>query len=164
MTSNNKTSYVLHEWTSVMNNRTIFWKELILLTFLRQNYYHWIKHIIFKRSSSKYNEVSHYHISYKETSCVLKYFPRLAANAIWTQAAKKKKRQRARVRSQGQIRGRKAPGFGLATFGWTMMTSIVQQGSSLDWSPTSLNLHYNPYLPTPPLGQDMTQGQFLSGV
>ena len=22
----------------------------------------------------------------------------------------------------------------------------------------------NPYLPTPPLGQDMTQGQFLSGV
>ena len=23
---------------------------------------------------------------------------------------------------------------------------------------------YRPYLPTPPLGQDMTQGQFLSGV
>ena len=23
---------------------------------------------------------------------------------------------------------------------------------------------YLPYLPTPPLGQDMTQGQFLSGV
>ncbi len=25
-------------------------------------------------------------------------------------------------------------------------------------------ISYLPYLPTPPLGQDMTQGQFLSGV
>ena len=28
--------------------------------------------------------------------------------------------------------------------------------------PTSVSRRY--YLPTPPLGQDMTQGQFLSGV
>ena len=61
-----------------MNNRTIFQKELILLAFRRQNYYHRIKYIIFKSSSSKYNEVSHFHISYKGTSCVLKYFPRPA--------------------------------------------------------------------------------------
>ena len=27
-----------------------------------------------------------------------------------------------------------------------------------------LSLMIYPYLPTPPLGQDMTQGQFLSGV
>ena len=26
------------------------------------------------------------------------------------------------------------------------------------------DLSYNPIYPTPPLGQDMTQGQFLSGV
>ena len=26
------------------------------------------------------------------------------------------------------------------------------------------NVQQLPYLPTPPLGQDMTQGQFLSGV
>ena len=31
--SDNKTSYVRHEWTSVMNNQTIFWKELILQAF-----------------------------------------------------------------------------------------------------------------------------------
>ena len=45
-----------------MNTQTIFQKELILLDFQRQNYYHRIKYIIFKNSSSKYNEVSHYHL------------------------------------------------------------------------------------------------------
>ena len=28
----------------------------------------------------------------------------------------------------------------------------------------TLLIPINPYLPTPPLGQDMTQGQFLRGV
>ena len=31
-------------------------------------------------------------------------------------------------------------------------------------NPTILLMYYLSYLPTPPLGQDMTQGQFLSGV
>ena len=42
------------------------------------------------------------------------------------------------------------------------MTKIVKamEGASCDW------WYYGScyYLPTPPLGQDMTQGQFLSGV
>ena len=42
--------------------QTIFQKELILQAFQRQNYYHWIKYIIFKSLSSKYNEVSHYYL------------------------------------------------------------------------------------------------------
>ena len=29
---------------------------------------------------------------------------------------------------------------------------------------TEFRVFHYPYLPTPPLGQDMTQGQFLSGV
>ena len=58
VTSDNKTSYVRHESTSVMNTRNIFQKELILLAFRRQNYYLRIKYIIFKSSSLKYNEVS----------------------------------------------------------------------------------------------------------
>ena len=45
-----------------MNNQTIFRKQIILLAFRRQNYYHGIKYIIFKSYSSKYNEVSHYHL------------------------------------------------------------------------------------------------------
>ena len=32
------------------------------------------------------------------------------------------------------------------------------------WFPFKVVLLDNLYLPTPPLGQDMTQGQFLSGV
>ena len=76
--TDNKTSYVHHNWTSFMNNRTLFRKEFILLAFQRQNYYHRINYIISKSFSSKYNEVSHYHISYKGTSSVLKYFPRSA--------------------------------------------------------------------------------------
>ena len=45
---------------------------------------------------------------------------------------------------QRQTWGRKAPGFGLATFRWASCI-IVQQGSSLGSSPTfpSLNPHYN---------------------
>ena len=38
---------------------------------------------------------------------------------------------------------------------------------SVPWFPghTQISIfHYWYYLPTPPLGQDMTQGQFLSGV
>ena len=49
--------------------QTIFQKELILVVFQRPNYYHKIKYIIFKSSSSKYNEVSHYHI------CLIKELP-----------------------------------------------------------------------------------------
>ena len=45
-----------------MNTQTIFQKELILVAFWRQNYYHKIKYIIFKSSSSKYNEVSPYYL------------------------------------------------------------------------------------------------------
>ena len=44
---------------SVTNTRTIFRKGLILLTFRKQNR---IKYIIFKSSSSKYNEVFHYYL------------------------------------------------------------------------------------------------------
>ena len=39
-----------------------FRKELILPAFWGQNYYHMIKYIMFKSSSLKYNEVSHYHL------------------------------------------------------------------------------------------------------
>ncbi len=35
---------------------------------------------------------------------------------------------------------------------------------SREWSSALLNTSVWYYLPTPPLGQDMTQGQFLSGV
>ena len=62
MMSDNKSLYICQEWTLIMNTQTIFRKELILLAFRGQNYYHRIKYIIFKSSSSKYNEVSHYHL------------------------------------------------------------------------------------------------------
>ena len=71
VTSDNKTLWVNFSYEQ-------FRKELILIAFQRQNYYYRILYIIFKSSSSKYNEVSHYHISYKGTSCILKYFPRSA--------------------------------------------------------------------------------------
>ena len=52
-----------------MNTQTIFQKELILLAFQRQNYYHRIKYIIFKSSSSKYNKVSQYYL------CLIRELP-----------------------------------------------------------------------------------------
>ena len=43
--------------------------------------------------------------------------------------------------------------------------SITQSSSFTRASPTDCLMSYpGSYLPTPPLGQDMTQGQFLSGV
>ena len=62
MTSDNKTMYIRHERTSDTNIRTIFRKGLILLALWGKSYYHRVKYIIFKRSSSKYNEVSHYYL------------------------------------------------------------------------------------------------------
>ena len=54
----------------------------------------------------------------------------------------------------------------------------MQSVSSKIWTRVAMSISYNdnhyttdtsnvlvlPYLPAPPLGQDMTQGQFLSGV
>ena len=61
MMSDNKTLYIRHKRISLTNTQTIFRKGLILLASQKQNYYHGIKYIIFKSSSSKYNEVFHYY-------------------------------------------------------------------------------------------------------
>ena len=57
-----KTLYIHHERTFVTSTWTIFRKGLVLLTLRKQKYYHRIKDIIFKSSSSKYNEASHYYL------------------------------------------------------------------------------------------------------
>ena len=62
MMSDNKTLYIHHVRTSVSDTLTIFRKGLILRALQKQNYYHRIKYIIFKSSSSKYNKVSHYYL------------------------------------------------------------------------------------------------------
>ena len=61
---------------------------------------------------------------------------------------------------------RKEGGRGLASIEDSVDASIQRledyiEKTKEDWLQPSQTL---PYLPTPPLGQDMTQGQFLSGV
>ena len=74
VTSDHKTSFLHRERTSVINTRTIYRKGLINCTCLSETiYYYRIKYIIFKSSSSKYNEVFHYYLYLiKELSCAQK--------------------------------------------------------------------------------------------
>ena len=80
VTSDNKMLYIRHERTSDTNTRTIQ-KWLIQLAFRKQNYYHRIKYIISKSSSSKYNEVFNcYLYSIKE---LLVYKNTSLGPAVW---------------------------------------------------------------------------------
>ena len=44
-----------------------------------------------------------------------------------------------------------------------LLNSFSDKWQELLWKVVAIKFQY-PYLPTPPLMQDMTQGQFLSGV
>ena len=140
--------YIRHGRAFVTNTRSIFRKGLILLDFRRWIRNYRIKYVIFKSPSSKYNEVFHcYLYIIKELpvyrSISLSHQPK-DITAVGKELASRALAQRC-VQRQGQIRGRKVLGFGWTTLGWAMMTSIVQQGSSLGSSLTSpsLNPNYN---------------------